>query len=129
MLYDELIKQFPMEMGELLEEAKVEFRRWHFKQTWKYTNALNSTYENIRQLKGKYKEEEDTQEIVSEEATRQEVKQVSLLEEDKDETMPIRKLIRKQEVVDPTSIGKAKEQKWKTRIKLLMWIRSGQKLE
>ncbi len=60
MLYVELIKQFPLEMGELLEEAKMEFRKWQFKQTWKYTNALNATYENIWQLEGKYKEEEDT---------------------------------------------------------------------
>jgi hypothetical protein len=110
MLYDELIKQLPMEMGELLEEAKVEFRRWHFEQTWKYKNALNATYQNIRQLEGKYKEEKDTKEVVNDKATTKEVKQVSLLEEDEDETTPIRKLIRKHEVVDLTSIGKAKEQ-------------------
>jgi hypothetical protein len=34
-----------------------------------------------------------------------------LLEEDEDETTPIEKLIRKQEVVDHVGIGKAKEQK------------------
>jgi hypothetical protein len=31
-LYDELVKQFPKEMDELLEEAKVKFRKWHFEQ-------------------------------------------------------------------------------------------------
>ncbi len=29
-LYDELIERLPMEMGELLEEARVTFKRWHF---------------------------------------------------------------------------------------------------
>ncbi len=38
MLYDKFIKQFLIEMGELLEEAKVEFLKWHFKQKGKYTN-------------------------------------------------------------------------------------------
>jgi uncharacterized protein YdaL len=41
MLYDELIKQLPTEMGELLEEIRVEFKRWHFEQIGKYTNAFN----------------------------------------------------------------------------------------
>jgi hypothetical protein len=110
MLYDKLIEQFPMEMGELLEEAIIEFKRWHFEQIGKYTSALNAAYENIRQLEGKY-EEEKTNEVVSEEATREEVKQASLLEKDEDETTPIRKLIRKQEVVDPIGTNKVKEQK------------------
>jgi len=30
-----------MELGELLEEARVKCRRWHFKQTRKYTSALD----------------------------------------------------------------------------------------
>ncbi len=98
-----------MEMGELLEEAKIKFKRWHFEQTWKYINV--AAYESIWQLEGKYKEEENTKEIVSEEATRENVKQVYLLEKDEDETMPIEKSIRKQEVVDPTCTSKAKEQK------------------
>jgi hypothetical protein len=34
-----------------------------------------------------------------------------LLEEDEDETMPIKKLIRKQEVIDPIDKGKTNEQK------------------
>jgi hypothetical protein len=46
-------------------------------------------------LEGKYKEEENTKEIVSEETIREKVKQVYLLEKDEDETMPIEKLIRK----------------------------------
>jgi hypothetical protein len=109
MLYDELIKRLLIEIGELLEEAKMEFRRWHFEQTWKYKNPFNATYENIRQLEGKYKEEEDTKEVVSEETTREEAKQISLLEEDEDEKTSIKKLIRKWEVVDPTSISKTKK--------------------
>jgi hypothetical protein len=45
-------------------------------------------------LKRKYKEEE-TEEVVSEETIKEKAKQVSLREEDEDETMPIKKLIRK----------------------------------
>jgi hypothetical protein len=47
MLYDELREQLPMEMGEPLEEARVESRNWHFEQTRKYTNAFNVAYEHI----------------------------------------------------------------------------------
>jgi len=35
-LYDELVKQLPIEMGDLLEEAIIEFRKWHFKQIGKW---------------------------------------------------------------------------------------------
>jgi hypothetical protein len=49
-----------------------------------------------------------------------------LSKEDDNETMFIRKLIRKQEVVDPTNKGKAKKQKVRrTRIMLLAWMESG----
>jgi hypothetical protein len=44
-LYDEL--QLPIKMGEFLEEAKTEFRRCHFEQIGKGTNALDATYECI----------------------------------------------------------------------------------
>jgi len=54
-------------MGQLLEEARVEFKRWHFDQTWKYANALDVAYECIRQqLEEKDKEEENIVEVVSE---------------------------------------------------------------
>ncbi len=46
-MYDELIEQIVMEMGELLEEDRVEFKGWHFKQIGKYTNALDVAYERI----------------------------------------------------------------------------------
>jgi hypothetical protein len=49
-----------------------------------------------------------------------------LSEEDENETMFIRKLVRKQEVVDPINKGKANKQKvLKTRIMLLAWMESG----
>jgi hypothetical protein len=64
-LYDELIKQLPIKMGELLKEVKAKFRKWHFEQTNKYTNALNVTYECIQQLEEKDKEEEDIEKVVS----------------------------------------------------------------
>ncbi len=48
MLYDELVNKLPIEMGELLEEARVEFRRWHFEQIGKYTSAFNAAYERIQ---------------------------------------------------------------------------------
>ncbi len=90
MLYDELIEQIPMEMGELLEEDRVEFKGWHFKQIRKYTNALDVAYECIWQLELKNKEEEDIEEVASEETTQEEeANQISLSEEDEDETMPI----------------------------------------
>jgi hypothetical protein len=41
MLYDELVEQLPIKMGELLEEARAEFRKCHFEQTRKYTSALD----------------------------------------------------------------------------------------
>ncbi len=47
MLHDKLIKWFIMEMDELLEEARVEFKSWHFEQTKKYTTTLDATYEII----------------------------------------------------------------------------------
>jgi hypothetical protein len=109
-LYDEFIEQLIIEMGELLEEAKVKFKRWHFDQTGKYTNALDVAYECIWQLEKKDKEEKNITKVASEETTKEEAKQVSLLEEE-DETVPIEKLIRKQKVVDPTDKGKTKEQK------------------
>jgi len=43
-LYDEFVEQLLVKMGELLEEAKAEFKRWHFKQTRKYTNALHHKF-------------------------------------------------------------------------------------
>jgi hypothetical protein len=53
-------------MGELSEEARVEFKRWHFDQTWKYANALDAAYECIWQLEEKDKEEENIVEVASE---------------------------------------------------------------
>ncbi len=40
MLYDELVNQLRIEMGELLEEVRVEFKIWHFEQIGKYINAF-----------------------------------------------------------------------------------------
>jgi hypothetical protein len=63
-------------------------------------------------LEQKEKEEEDIKEATSEKMIQEKAKQVSLLEEDEDETIPIINLIRKQEiVVDLVDKGKAKEQK------------------
>jgi hypothetical protein len=63
-------------------------------------------------LEQKEKEEEDTKEATSEKMIQERAKQVSLLEEDEDETIPIINLIRKQEiVVDLVYKGKTKEQK------------------
>jgi hypothetical protein len=35
-------------MGELLEEAEAEFKKWHFKQIGKYISALDVAYEHIQ---------------------------------------------------------------------------------
>ncbi len=56
-------------MGELLEEVKTKFKKWHFEKIGKYTNAPDAAYERIWQLEEKDKEEEDTKEVASEEAT------------------------------------------------------------
>jgi hypothetical protein len=47
MLNDELIEQLPIKMDELLEKGRVEFKRCHFEQIEKYTNALDATFEHI----------------------------------------------------------------------------------
>jgi hypothetical protein len=47
-LYDELINQLPIEMGELLKKARVEFKRWNLEQIGKYINAFDATYEHIQ---------------------------------------------------------------------------------
>jgi hypothetical protein len=43
-LYDEFVEQLPIKMGELLEEIKEKFKRWHFEQTRKYTGALHHKF-------------------------------------------------------------------------------------
>jgi hypothetical protein len=47
-LYDELVEQFPKEMGELLEEGKTKSKKWHFKQIGKYISAFDVAYEHIQ---------------------------------------------------------------------------------
>jgi hypothetical protein len=47
-LYDELVEQFPKEMDKLLEDAKAEFRKWHFEQIGKYSCAFDVAYEHIQ---------------------------------------------------------------------------------
>jgi hypothetical protein len=68
-LYDELREQLPMEMGELLKEARAESMSWHFEQTRKYTIPFDVAYERIQQLEEKDKEEKNMKEVASEEAT------------------------------------------------------------
>jgi hypothetical protein len=52
---------------------------------------------------------EDKEEVANGKTTQEEAKQVSLLEEDEDEIAPIKKLIRKQKVVNPIDKGKSKK--------------------
>ncbi len=97
-------------MGELLKQVKAKFRRWHFEQTRKYSNALDATYECIQQLEEKDKEEENTEEVVNKKKLKK--RQNRFPYHKKDETTPIKNWIGKQKiVVDPTNKGKAKEQK------------------
>jgi hypothetical protein len=44
-LYDQLIKRGHVELGEVLEKAKVEFGRWHFEQIKNYINVLDVAYQ------------------------------------------------------------------------------------
>jgi hypothetical protein len=42
-LYDQLVKQSIREIGELLEDARVEFKRYNFEQIGKYTIQAHSS--------------------------------------------------------------------------------------
>jgi len=42
-----LIEEGHVELGEALEKAKVEFRRWHFKQVKIYISVLDVAYQWI----------------------------------------------------------------------------------
>jgi hypothetical protein len=44
-LYDQLIEKGPVELGEILEKAEVELRRWHFEQIKNYINVLDVAYQ------------------------------------------------------------------------------------
>ncbi len=46
-LYDQLIEKGPVELGEILEKAEVELRRWHFEQIKNYINVLDVAYQWI----------------------------------------------------------------------------------
>ncbi len=46
-LYDQLIEKGHVELGEGLEKAKAEFRRWHFKHIKGYFSALDMAYQWI----------------------------------------------------------------------------------
>jgi hypothetical protein len=94
-LHDELIKQLPMEMGELLEEARLECRKWHFKQTRKYTNALDVAYQCIQQLEKKTKKKKIQRRVLMKKQYKK-MKSKSLYKnKDEDETTHVGKLIRK----------------------------------
>ncbi len=43
-LYDQLIEEGLIELGEPMEKVEVEFRRWHFEQIKNYVNALDLAY-------------------------------------------------------------------------------------
>jgi len=45
--YDQLIEEVPLELGEVLEKAEVEFKRWHFEKIRGYVSALDVTYQQI----------------------------------------------------------------------------------
>jgi len=40
-----LIEEDHVELGEALEMAKVEFKRWHFKQVKNYVSVLDVAYQ------------------------------------------------------------------------------------
>ncbi len=44
-LYDQLIEEGPIELGEALENAEAKFRRWHFEQVKNYVNVLDVAYQ------------------------------------------------------------------------------------
>jgi hypothetical protein len=46
-LYDQLIEEGPLELGEALEKAEVEFKRWHFEQIKNYVSLLDVAYQRI----------------------------------------------------------------------------------
>ncbi len=44
-LYDQLIEEGPIELGEVLEKVEAEFRRWHFEQVKNYVSVLDVAYQ------------------------------------------------------------------------------------
>ncbi len=46
-LYDELIEEGLIELGEPLERVEVEFKRWHFEQVKNYVSVLDVAYQWI----------------------------------------------------------------------------------
>jgi hypothetical protein len=44
-LYDELIEEGLIELGEPLERVEVEFKRWHFEQVKNYVSVLDVAYQ------------------------------------------------------------------------------------
>ncbi len=42
-----MIEEGHVELGEALEKAKVEFKRWHFKQVKNYVSVLDVAYQWI----------------------------------------------------------------------------------
>jgi len=42
-----LIEEGHVELGDVLEKAKVEFKRWHFKQLKNYVSVLDVAYQQI----------------------------------------------------------------------------------
>ncbi len=46
-MYDRLIEEGLLELGEVLEKAKAKFKRWHFEQTKNYVSDLDVAYQRI----------------------------------------------------------------------------------
>jgi hypothetical protein len=46
-LYDQLIEEGPMELGEILKNVKVKFKRWHFEHIKGYVSALDVACQQI----------------------------------------------------------------------------------
>jgi hypothetical protein len=44
-LYDQLIEEGLIELGEALEKVEAEFKRWRFKQIKNYVNVLDVAYQ------------------------------------------------------------------------------------
>lgn len=88
----------------------------------------NTPYKRIQQMEKEDNEKGNTQEVMGVEATMEGAKQVSILQEDEDETSPIKNQIRKQKVViDLKNNAKIEDQKEKNKDQPLIWKGDGQK--
>ncbi len=57
LLYEYLVGQMEPNVKTVVEEGRVEMKRWHFDQTKGYVKAVDATYVKIQELEHQIEEE------------------------------------------------------------------------